>query len=79
MAPEMVTVDSGLFFCEWTYIESVALVGGAIRVCSIPIRRRRSLHRSVRVVVRFGRGHLNADNALTPRPGKRNGASTCSI
>ena len=31
MAPEMITVDSGLFFCEWTYIESVALVGSTIR------------------------------------------------
>jgi hypothetical protein len=31
VAPEMITVDSGLFFCQWTYIESVALVGSTIR------------------------------------------------
>jgi hypothetical protein len=31
VAPETIIVDSGLFFCEWTYIESVTLVGGAIR------------------------------------------------
>jgi hypothetical protein len=30
-APEMITVDSGLFFCKWTYIESVALLGSTIR------------------------------------------------
>ena len=28
---EMIIVDSGLFFCKWTYIESVALLGSTIR------------------------------------------------
>lgn len=31
VAPEMIIVDSGLFFCEWTYIDSVALLGSTIR------------------------------------------------